>query len=1082
MTVLAQSLRTLLDSMTGPRKSATDLRGHAHEILINHEFEQSKKYLQSLLALDENTLKLALRQFLKLRWAYIRNTAASYDQFVKQPLNGMNAACAQIAALIADSNEALAVVLMPTITIQYYANLEESLQDLTEKKNSSGQRVLDLSNIIVNQEGTCVIPLKEWFEAQGDALEDQTKPYLKYLHRLGVDGSEHLLSYEEFEAQKNTPPYDTCVTFQNYVDQYQAPPMTEADLDKMAAVCDEISKDYLDDSRRYLELLAKPCTLYDATLKLCNDLKANGVKGSGEEFGADPAVYPLIKKYFEDCIHLCTEADKEKFFKVRCCNRTFGQYLLMLKAYSFPLSDKEYEQVNRDQVFTCIDLASNDIKEMLNKNEAFFKQVDACKSVEALMAQADAIVKNLEKRKGVEHLKGSHSLLVDSKKGYVQALGNLQTGQTAGDLDYLQICHEAFDEDQFKNIIRLFSLEQANACWVQAENKTPKELALLLKYMTQFPVHKFALCAAARMGSEAMVDSILARDKTAINSSDLHGMNPLAHAVKHGHPSLVMKLLKNGAVPSGFYGDEKRSLLHWAVTHHHTEIAVYLIDSGVLLNERYNAERFEGSRTLLSDAVAKGCTPIIEACFRRLNDNPDDLNINDASDKGWTALHYAASHGNTPVVKALLAKGARLTMTRAGAGNALHEAIARGRQETVEAIIQSQAFMQLTQRQKFLEVPNAQGYTPLGLALYNHNSSLAILLINSGADFSGKYHHNKTLLAIAAENRSPSLVLALMNKGVDLSETYSRGHHLLMRACDEGWTEVALACIELNQFDLHSPVEGGWTTLHYAARNGNLPVVKKLLGRGVSPWVQKDDGFTPLHNAAFMCRLEILDELLRCKEIHEEKNGVKLIDCLNNEGKSAIEIVWERDTDECLSAVLALVRAGADYTTLPILDNRGLLSHAIHRDWPDFMEACFASLYMDPEIKDNDGWRAIHYAAVNGNAFALGSLLVRAAGLDHLTDEGQTALELAIERDHPLIVELLLEAGARLESPLYEKCLAYAQTGQHEGILQKISVHQATVSSVLHMLMFSLNQSQPEAKSEAQNTVGVKRPYGDLYD
>lgn len=81
----------------------------------------------------------------------------------------------------------------------------------------------------------------------------------------------------------------------------------------------------------------------------------------------------------------------------------------------------------------------------------------------------------------------------------------------------------------------------------------------------------------------------------------------------------------------------------------------------------------------------------------------------------------------------------------------------------------------------------------------------------------------------------------------------------------------------------------GYTALHFAAINGHAAVLNFLLGKGVNPDLQSNDGSTPLHLAAKKGQVECVRYLVRFKAdpFVKDKNGktakdlasLKLIQC-----------------------------------------------------------------------------------------------------------------------------------------------------------------------------------------------------------
>jgi len=113
---------------------------------------------------------------------------------------------------------------------------------------------------------------------------------------------------------------------------------------------------------------------------------------------------------------------------------------------------------------------------------------------------------------------------------------------------------------------------------------------------------------------------------------------------------------------------------------------------------------------------------------------------------------------------------------------------------------------------------SADGFTPLHLAAFFNQPTVARLLIDQGADVNA-----------IAEN--PSLVQPL--------------HSAV--AC--GSMEIVKILLE-NGADVNAVQHGGWTALQAAAKHGNQKMVELLLQHGADPELAADDGQTAITMAA----------------------------------------------------------------------------------------------------------------------------------------------------------------------------------------------------------------------------------------
>jgi ankyrin repeat protein len=68
------------------------------------------------------------------------------------------------------------------------------------------------------------------------------------------------------------------------------------------------------------------------------------------------------------------------------------------------------------------------------------------------------------------------------------------------------------------------------------------------------------------------------------------------------------------------------------------------------------------------------------------------------------------------------------------------------------------------------------------------------------------------------------------------------------------------------------------------------------------------------------------------------------------------------------------------------------------------------------DVKDDDGWPAIIWAANNGHTKCVDVLIANGADVNATTDWGRTALMWAVERGHEACARTLIDHGAKLNT------------------------------------------------------------------
>jgi ankyrin repeat protein len=161
---------------------------------------------------------------------------------------------------------------------------------------------------------------------------------------------------------------------------------------------------------------------------------------------------------------------------------------------------------------------------------------------------------------------------------------------------------------------------------------------------------------------------------------------------------------------------------------------------------------------------------------------------------------------------------------------------------------------------------NRDGVTPLSLAATNRNAGMAEALLKAGADANAKLPGGTTMLMAAARTGNPEMVRLLIEHGAEVSakgEAY--GETALIWAVDENHADAARVLIahgaDVNErtnplvrskdrFGLEGVLtilpHGNWTPLMYAARQGSLDAARTLVDAGAQLNVTDPDGTTAL--------------------------------------------------------------------------------------------------------------------------------------------------------------------------------------------------------------------------------------------
>src|SRR5436190_4199638 len=237
--------------------------------------------------------------------------------------------------------------------------------------------------------------------------------------------------------------------------------------------------------------------------------------------------------------------------------------------------------------------------------------------------------------------------------------------------------------------------------------------------------------------------------------------------------------------------------------------------------------------------------------------------VNAAQGDGMTALHWAATNGDMPLVQMLLSAGANIrATTRLGGITALHMASQNGHADVVATLIAAGAD------------PNAAtstGATSLMLAARSGNTDTVTRLVETGADINAREKgFGQTALMVAAGLDRADVVKLLLSRGADWKAASSiadlkalsasptedgTGRPPQAPAAAPRGPDVAGVTRGYRYNELIG-TQGGLTALHFAVRQGSAAAAHALVEAGadvnlVSPGDQASPLLVALINGHF---------------------------------------------------------------------------------------------------------------------------------------------------------------------------------------------------------------------------------------
>jgi len=364
----------------------------------------------------------------------------------------------------------------------------------------------------------------------------------------------------------------------------------------------------------------------------------------------------------------------------------------------------------------------------------------------------------------------------------------------------------------------------------------------------------------------------------------LQAASALLDAARANDSTQVATLLKGGA-DARERSEDGTTALHWAAYNDDEAMARALLKAGSDVNARNDY----GS-TPLQEAAERGSAKVIAVLLKARAD------VESANPEGQTALMTVARTGRVDAARLLVKAGANVNAVEHWRGQtALMWAAAQSQPEMVKFLIQSGAKVDARSdvrewARRVTAEPRPQnrplgGFTALLLAAREGCADCARELVKGGADINLPDPDNITPLLMATLNARFEVAAFLIEAGADVNRWDTWGRAPLYSAIDYNTTprggrpdrpsgeaitalDVAKMLLERGanpnmQLKLFPPYRSlgqdrggdsmltvGTTPLIRAAKAGDVPAVKLLLGHGALPNLANTLGITPLMAAA----------------------------------------------------------------------------------------------------------------------------------------------------------------------------------------------------------------------------------------
>lgn len=226
--------------------------------------------------------------------------------------------------------------------------------------------------------------------------------------------------------------------------------------------------------------------------------------------------------------------------------------------------------------------------------------------------------------------------------------------------------------------------------------------------------------------------------------------------------------------------------------------------------------------------------------------------VDTADNTGVTALHLAAANGHDEVARLLIEKKANVNAQDDGRETPLAKACVRGRVPVAARLLASGASV---------DTANSYGRTPLSLvSRESGNVDLARMLIDRKADVNARDKFGDSPLQLAAWRGFRPVVELLLDRGAAIPADTRARNQLLSQAAQNALDALFTKLIDLGVSPAAGP--GRRSLLHDAAAGGSVRILERLLAATPDINQADGDGWTPLHDAAFMARQDAIGFLL----------------------------------------------------------------------------------------------------------------------------------------------------------------------------------------------------------------------------
>jgi ankyrin repeat protein len=370
----------------------------------------------------------------------------------------------------------------------------------------------------------------------------------------------------------------------------------------------------------------------------------------------------------------------------------------------------------------------------------------------------------------------------------------------------------------------------------------------------------------------------------------------------------------------------------------------------------------------------------------------------------------AAKYGNLQQVKEYWRQNASVNAPGTDGWTALHWACRKGHGNVVQWLVQSGC--------ADVDAPGRDGETALHCACQQgHKDIVKYLVDDCGANTKAKAADGRTPFDVAWQERKTDIVQLLSNlpKAQPLSQSKissaavpcAKLEQRLIEAAKNGHLDRLKECCRRN-VNVNAQGSDKWTALHWASRNGHLPVVRFLVHGGqANVELKTSRGWTALHWASTTGQLAVVRILvLECGADTAAKT---------NSGSTPLHLAQQNGQPEVVTFLsnLPVRRPVAERVTDEAADAKleQRFLDAAKNGYLDHVTNCWLQ-NVNVHAQGSDGWMALHLASFQGHLNVVQWLILHGhVDVEVTTNSGWTALHCACQSGQVEVVKFLVHAG-----------------------------------------------------------------------